>query len=206
MSGILFIISSPSGGGKGTLIKEILATTDGIGYSVSYTTRKMREGEFNGRDYFFVSIRQFKDLIEKGEFLEYAEVHGNFYGTSLNRVKTETEMGRDVILEIDIQGADSVKNKISEAVGIFIMPPSFEVLKNRLIRRETENSADLSLRLKNSAKEVRHYKDFEYVVINDDKEIAASQLRAIITAERLKQIRQTAKIEAIINTFDFADN
>ncbi|MEO6589433.1 MAG: guanylate kinase [Pyrinomonadaceae bacterium] len=206
MSGILFIISSPSGGGKGTLIKEILATTEKIGYSVSYTTRNMREGEFHGRDYFFVSVEQFNDLIEKGEFLEYAEVHGNFYGTSVNQVKTETEMGRDVILEIDIQGADSIKAKILEAVGVFILPPSFEVLKNRLIRRQTEGAEDLALRLKNAGVEVRHFKDFEYVVINDDKAVAASDLRAIITAERLKQVRQSAKIEAIINTFDFTDD
>ncbi len=205
MSGILFIISSPSGGGKGTLIKEILNTTEDIGYSVSYTTRKMREGEFHGRDYFFVSVEQFKDLIEKGEFLEFAEVHGNFYGTSIRQIRQETERGRDIILEIDTQGADSVKENLPEAVGIFIMPPNFEVLKNRLINRQTESAEDLMIRLRNSKSEVNHYKSFEYVVINDDKTAAASELRAIITAERLKQVRQTAKIEAIINTFDFTD-
>ncbi|MGI9054887.1 MAG: guanylate kinase, partial [Pyrinomonadaceae bacterium] len=140
------------------------------------------------------------------EFLEYAEVHGNFYGTSVNQVKTETEMGLDVILEIDIQGADSVKSKIPEAVGIFILPPTFEVLKERLIRRQTEDADDLAVRLKNAGEEVKHYGDFEYVVINDDKTVAASELRAIITAERLKQVRQTAKIDAIINTFDLTDN
>ena len=206
MSGILFIISSPSGGGKGTLIKEILNSTDGIGYSVSYTTRKMREGELHGRDYFFVSLEQFNQLKEADEFLESAEVHGNFYGTSVNQVKNEIEIGRDVILEIDIQGAESVKCKIPEAVGIFILPPSFDVLKERLIRRQTEGDADLAIRLRNSGEEVRHYNDFEYVVVNNDKTIAASELRAIITAERLKQVRQTAKIEAIINTFDFTES
>ena len=206
MSGILFIISSPSGGGKGTLIKEILTSMDGIGYSVSYTTRKMREGEMHGRDYFFVSVEKFNELIEKNEFLEFAEVHGNFYGTSVNQVKTEIEMGRDVILEIDIQGADSIRKKIPEAVGIFILPPSFEVLKDRLVRRQTEGDADLAVRLRNAGDEVRHYNDFEYVVINDEKSVAASELRAIITAERLKQVRQTAKIDDIINTFDFTDS
>ena len=206
MSGILFVISSPSGGGKGTLIKEILSTVDGIGYSVSYTTRKMREGEVDGRDYFFVSIEKFKELAESGEFLEFAEVHGNFYGTSVNQIKNEVGSGRDVILEIDIQGAASVKNKIPEAVGIFILPPSFEVLKNRLVNRQTENADDLAIRLRNSGNEVRHFTDFDYVIINDDKIVAASDLRSVITAERLKQVRQTAKIEAIINTFDFTDN
>lgn len=206
MSGILFIISSPSGGGKGTLIKEILSTMGGIGYSVSYTTRKMREGEINGRDYFFVSIEKFTALAESGEFLEFAEVHGNFYGTSINQIKNEVGSGRDVILEIDIQGAASVKNKIPESVGIFIMPPSFEVLKNRLISRQTESAEDLAIRLKNSGTEVKQFSEFEYVIINDDKSVAASDLRAVITAERLKQVRQSAKIEAIINTFDLTDN
>ncbi|CAN5788040.1 guanylate kinase [soil metagenome] len=206
MSGILFIISSPSGGGKGTLIKEVLKTVPKIGYSVSYTTRKMREGEIHGRDYFFVDREQFEDLIEKGEFLEYASVHRNFYGTSVNQIKNETEKGRDVILEIDTQGAESVKNKMPEAVGVFILPPSFEVLKQRLISRETESREDLILRLKNSKTEVSHYKDFEYVIINDDKATASQELKSIIIAERLKQVRQTAKIGAIINTFDFTDN
>jgi len=205
MSGILFIISSPSGGGKGTLIKEVLRTMPRIGYSVSYTTRKMREGEFHGRDYFFVSVEQFDELREKGEFLEYAEVHGNFYGTSVNQIKTENEKGNDIILEIDTQGAESVKTKMPEAVGIFIMPPTYEVLKNRLTNRATENEQSLTLRLKNASDEVRHFSEFEYVVINDDKTVAAEELKAIITAERRKQIRQTAKITAIINTFDFID-
>lgn len=205
MSGILFIISSPSGGGKGTLIKEVLRTMPRIGYSVSYTTRKMREGEFNGRDYFFVSVEQFNELKEKGEFLEYAEVHGNFYATSINQIKAENEQGNDVILEIDTQGAASVKAKLPEAVGIFIMPPTFEVLKNRLTNRATESEESLKLRLKNAGEEVRHFSEFEYVVINDDKAVAAEELKAVVTAERLKQIRQTAKITAIINTFDFID-
>lgn len=205
MSGILFIISSPSGGGKGTLIREVLRTMPRIGYSVSYTTRKMREGEFNGRDYFFVSVEQFSELREKGEFLEYAEVHGNFYATSVNQIKAENERGNDVILEIDTQGAASVKAKMPEAVGIFIMPPTFEVLKNRLTNRATESEESLRLRLKNAGDEVRHFSEFDYVVINDDKAVASEELKAIITAERLKQIRQTAKITAIINTFDFID-
>lgn len=205
MSGILFIISSPSGGGKGTLIKEVLRTMPRIGYSVSYTTRKMREGEFHGRDYFFVSVERFNELKNNGEFLEYAEVHGNFYATSINQIKAENERGNDIILEIDTQGAASVKAKMPEAVGIFIMPPNYEVLKNRLVNRETETAESLALRLKNAGEEVGHFSEFEYVVINDDKAIAAEELKAVITAERLKQVRQTAKITAIINTFDFTE-
>ncbi len=138
MKGNLIIISSPSGGGKGTLIKEVLKTLPDIGYSISYTTRQMRGGEETSRDYFFVSEEKFKDLIEQGEFLEYATVHGNFYGTSIKQVQGEIDLGKDVILEIDVQGAKSVLEKIPEAVSIFILPPSFDVLKMRLTARATE--------------------------------------------------------------------
>jgi guanylate kinase len=138
MQGNLIIISSPSGGGKGTLIKEVLKILPNIGYSVSFTTRKMRDGEENGKDYFFVSEEQFEDLKEKGEFLEFAKVHGNFYGTSVNFVKTEIAAGRDVVLEIDVQGAESIRKIFPQAVSIFILPPSYEVLQKRLTARATE--------------------------------------------------------------------
>ena len=167
MKGNLIIISSPSGGGKGTLIKEVLKTVPNIGYSVSFTTRQMRDDEEDGRDYFFVSREVFEDLIEAGELLEYATVHGNFYGTSLKRVKAETDLGHDIILEIDVQGAASVRAKVPEAVSIFILPPSYQVLERRLTARATEKQEDLRLRLRNSLSEVRHFTEFEYVVIND---------------------------------------
>lgn len=202
MKGNLIIISSPSGGGKGTLIKEILKTVPNIGYSVSYTTRPMREGEKNGRDYFFVSRERFQELIGAGEFLEFAEVHGNFYGTSIKQVEAEAAIGRDIILEIDVQGAKNVREKMPEAVSIFILPPSFEVLKERLTARATEKKDDLELRLKNSFGEVSCYKDFEYIVINDSVEHASADLERIILAERLRRIRQTDSIRAILDSFD----
>lgn len=202
MKGNLIIISSPSGGGKGTLIKEILKTVPNIGYSVSYTTRLMREGEENGRDYFFVSRERFQELIGAGEFLEFAEVHGNFYGTSIKQVEAEAALGRDIILEIDVQGAKNVREKMPEAVSIFILPPSFEVLKERLTARATEKKDDLELRLKNSFGEVNCYKDFEYIVINDSVEHASADLERIILAERLRRIRQTDSIRAILDSFD----
>ena len=203
MKGILFIITSPSGGGKGTLIKEILSTTENIGYSVSFTTRKMREGEVHGRDYFFVSPDEFENLARQGDFLEYANVHGNLYGTLQRQVKMETESGRDIILEIDVQGAESVKAKMPEAVSIFILPPSFEVLRRRLTARRTESEADLRLRLENARTEVKHYKNFDYVIINEEKNEAVENLRSVISAERLRGIRQTEDIESIINSFNF---
>ena len=202
MKGNLIVISSPSGGGKGTLIKEILKTVPDIGYSVSYTTRQMRAGEQDGRDYFFVEVAEFKRLIEAGEFLEYAEVHGNFYGTSIGKVEAETDLGRDVILEIDVQGASDVRVKIPEAVSIFILPPSFEVLRQRLVARKTEKREDLELRLENSYGEVRRFAEFEYIIINDDVSNAASNLQAVILAERMKRVRQIDTVRAILSNFD----
>lgn len=204
MKGNLIIISSPSGGGKGTLIKEILRTTPDIGYSISYTTRTARDGEENGRDYFFVSYREFSDLIKKDEFLEYAEVHGNFYGTSKTQVNKDIEAGRDVILEIDVQGAENIVKNFSEAVSIFILPPSFEVLRDRLTARATETRENLALRLKNSFGEVQKFREFQYAVINDEKTKATNDLRTIILAERSKRVRQMQAIQGILDSFDIS--
>lgn len=204
MKGNLIIISSPSGGGKGTLIKEVLKTTAGIGYSVSYTTRQPREGEQEGRDYLFVSYQEFSDLIKRGEFLEYAEVHGNFYGTSKRQVAAEIENGRDVILEIDVQGAENILKSFSEAVSIFILPPTFEILRDRLTARATETNENLALRLKNSFGEVQKFKEFQYIVINDEKTKATRDLQTIILAERLKRVRQTEAIQGILDSFDIS--
>ncbi|MGI8788621.1 MAG: guanylate kinase [Pyrinomonadaceae bacterium] len=206
MQGNLIIISSPSGGGKGTLIKEILKLVPNVGYSVSYTTREMRVGETHGRDYFYVSRAEFENLIEQGEFLEYATVHENYYGTSLNQVKREIEAGHDIILEIDVQGAESVRAKIPEAVSIFILPPSFEVLAARLTARATETKGNLALRLKNSFGEVEHFSEFEYVVVNDDVARATSDLQTIILAERLKRVRQSRLIQGILDSFELSKN
>ncbi len=202
MKGNLIIISSPSGGGKGTLIKEVLKTVPKVGYSVSFTTRQKRHGEENGSDYFFVAKDEFENLIEKGEFLEYAEVHQNFYGTSIKRVRAETELGRDIILEIDVQGAANVRRLMPEAVSIFIMPPSYEVLKRRLTTRATEKQEDLDVRLRNSFSEVRRYAEFEYIVVNDEITAATARLEHIILAERLKRIRQNEVIRDILDSFD----
>ncbi len=204
MSGNLIIISSPSGGGKGTLIREILATVPHIGYSISLTTRARRVGEVNGRDYHFVSKDEFEEFRQKGGFLEFAEVHGNFYGTSLEQTRLITAEGRDVILEIDVQGAEAVMAKVPEAISIFILPPSFAALKERLTGRATETGDQISLRLKNSRYEVSRYEKFQYVVVNDNVADAARRLESIILAERQRTIRQTGAIQAILNSFEAA--
>ena len=202
MKGNLIIISSPSGGGKGTLIKEAIRTVPDLGYSVSLTTRKIRPGEVDGKDYHFVSKEEFERQIEMGSFLEYAEVHGNYYGTSNEVVDSILSTGKDVILEIDVQGAAWVLKRAPEAVRIFILPPSFAVLRSRLTARATEGAEELTLRLRNSLSEVMQYELFEYVVINDVAAEAAGRLSAVILAERQKRIRQSAEIRGILDSFE----
>lgn len=205
MKGNLIIISSPSGGGKGTLIREILQSVPDIGYSVSLTTRAPRFGEEDGRDYHFVTQQEFQDCIDRGGFLEYAEVHGNLYGTSRDQTDRITAEGRDVILEIDVQGAIAVLEKVPDAVSIFILPPSFEVLKARLTARNTEDAAGLALRLRNSITEVMQYERFDYVIVNEEVPVAARLLSSIILAERQKRNRQREAIGCILDSFAAAN-
>jgi guanylate kinase len=199
--GILFVISSPSGGGKGTLIRRILTHLPRLGYSVSWTTRAPRQGEANGRDYHFVTPAEFEAARERGEFLEWAIVHGHLYGTSLKVVDRELAAGRDIVLEIDVQGAAIVRRTGIEAVSIFILPPSFEILRRRLVGRQSENSEALAVRLQNSRGEVEHYREFDYIVLNDDVERAATQLAAIVYAERARRSRQEQLTERVLATF-----
>ncbi|HEY0097321.1 MAG TPA: guanylate kinase [Pyrinomonadaceae bacterium] len=199
--GILFVISSPSGGGKGTLIRRILTHLPRLGYSVSWTTRAPRQGETNGRDYHFVTTEEFDAARERGEFLEWALVHGNLYGTSLKVVERELAAGRDIVLEIDVQGAATVRRTGIEAVSIFILPPSFEILRRRLIGRQSENSEALAVRLQNSRGEVEDYREFDYLVLNDDVGRAATQLAGIVYAERARRPRQERLAQRVLATF-----
>ena len=202
MKGNLIIITSPSGGGKGTLIKEILERVPNLGYSVSLTTRAPRFGEEDGRHYHFVTKEKFQKEIDEGGFLEFAEVHGNLYGTSKAQTEKITSEGRDVILEIDVQGAEAVMKKVASAVSIFILPPSFETLRARLIARATEATNDLDVRLKNSHYEVSRYSRFKYVVVNDDVNSAAGKLASVIVAERQLCDRQSESIRGILDSFE----
>ncbi|MDQ1525116.1 MAG: guanylate kinase [Pyrinomonadaceae bacterium] len=199
--GILFVISSPSGGGKGTLVRRILTHMPRLGYSVSWTTRAPRQGEVNGREYHFVTTEEFTAARERGEFLEWASVHGNFYATSIKVVERELAAGRDVVLEIDVQGAATVRRLGIEAVSVFILPPSFEIMRRRLTGRQSENSDALALRLQNSRGEVEHYREFDYVVLNDDVDRAATQLASIVYAERARRVRQERLAERVLATF-----
>ena len=202
MKGKLIIISSPSGGGKGTLIKELLETIPDLGYSVSWTTRAPRFGEEEGKHYHFVTREKFVEEIRNEGFLEHAEVHGNMYGTSIKQIDEITSTGKDVILEIDVQGASAVMERASEAVSIFILPPSFDTLRSRLIARATEGSNDLEIRLRNSIEEVRQFARFKYVVVNDELQLASRKLASIILAERQLTDRQTNAIQGILDSFE----
>ncbi len=199
--GKLIVVSSPSGGGKGTLIRRVLKIVPDVGYSVSFTTRDPRAGEVHGQHYFFVTPEVFKEMVSAGAFLEWAVVHGNLYGTACAQVERELEEGRDIILEIDVQGADSVRQLVPDAVTIFILPPSFEILRERLTKRGSEAPDDLALRLRNSRAEVEAYDRFEYVIVNDDADRAAAQLASVISAERARRERQEAAAARVLETF-----
>ena len=184
--GSLIIISGPSGAGKGTICKE-LAKDSNIRISVSMTTRSPRDGEVDGKDYYFVTKDEFLDNIDKGGFLEYATNYGqNFYGTPKDKVYKLLNEGYDVILEIDIQGALKVKDVASDGIFIFVMPPSMREVKNRLIKRATESREQVIERFKNAYKEINEVSKYNYVVINDDVLSCANKVRAIIAAEKCR--------------------
>src|SRR3989454_5670680 len=204
--GMLVVVSSPSGGGKGTLIDRVLKTVPGVSYSVSYTTRAPRGAEQNGREYFFVSTAEFEEMIRRGEFLEWANVYGHLYGTSRAQVERERSLGRDIILEIDVQGAANIRATISDPVTIFILPPSFEVLRERLIARGSDSPADLERRLRGAPAEVEQFTDFQYVIINDEVECAANKLAAVITAERVRRERQEPNLKTVLEDFERASH
>ena len=199
--GTLFVVSSPSGGGKGTIIRHVLDVVDNVRYSVSYTTRAPRLGEVDGREYFFVNRETFEEMVAAGEFLEWACVHGNLYGTAKNQIIEETAAGLDIILEVDVQGAASVRRLLMDSVSIFILPPSYEVLRQRLIARGTDSPEELALRLRNAPEELKQYSTFDYVIINDEIDRAAGQLASIIEAERARCMRQESLVLEVIDKF-----
>jgi guanylate kinase len=199
--GTLFVVSSPSGGGKGTIIRHVLSVVENLRYSVSYTTRAPRLGEVNGREYFFVNCETFEEMVAAGEFLEWACVHGNFYGTAKSQILEDTAAGSDLILEVDVQGAASVRQLLMDSVSIFILPPSYDVLRQRLIARGTDSPEELELRLRNAPEELKQYSAFDYVIINDEIARAAGQLASIIYAERARCMRQESLVLEVIDKF-----
>jgi len=186
--GILFVLSGPSGVGKGTVLDRLFETYNGINYSVSMTTREPRQGEVEGEDYFFVSEEEFKEIMDRNGFLETARVHGNYYGTPRSYVEKTLAKGEDIILEIDIQGANQVRDIFPEAVFIFLKPPSLEALSRRLDKRGTESRKSREIRLENAKAEMAEADKFDHVVLNDKLDKAVLKLKAIIERERKEEI------------------
>lgn len=190
-TGTLYVFSAPSGAGKTTLVKALLEQTGDIGVSVSHTTRAPREGESNGKDYNFVSQDDFKGLIEQSAFLEHAQVFDNFYGTSQIWVEQELDAGRDVILEIDWQGANQIRQQMPDMVSVFILPPSREELLKRLTGRGTDSQEIIDRRMQDAESEMSHYGEFDYLIINDDFDLALQELRSIVLARRQRTAAQS---------------
>lgn len=187
--GLLFIVSAPSGAGKTTLCREVANQIAGLRHSVSYTTRKPRPGETDGRDYFFLDEGGFRKKAERGEFIEWAEVHGHLYGTAWDQVLMQGEQSMDLILDIDTQGAMQLKKKEVDGVYIYILPPSFDALKARLMERKADSLDEIARRLRKAREEIWSYREYNYLIINDDVKRAMSELQAIIVSERIKMKR-----------------
>ena len=188
MAGILFIISAPSGSGKSTLVSELRKQVSNVDFSISWTTRPPRGSEENGREYYFASREEFERMRDEGMFLEYAEVFGNYYGTSRQSLEEARRQGHDLLLDIDVQGAAQVRKALPEAVSIFVMPPTPKVLRTRLRNRSRAegvvNEAELYRRLSEASKEIENYRDYSYILVNDILDRTVAQLEAIVLAER----------------------
>lgn len=193
MSGLLFIVSAPSGAGKTSLVNELLRADSAIGLSISYTTRDARPGEQDGKDYHFVSRDVFQRMVEQGDFVESAQVHGNYYGTSERWVRDQLRLGRDIVLEIDWQGAMQVRRRIDDTISIFILPPSIGALEARLKSRAQDGVDVINARLAAARDEISHAGEFDYVIINDHLDTALRELRAVVQATRLRTAVQLAR-------------
>jgi guanylate kinase len=197
----VFIISAPSGSGKSTLVSRLLTSVPGLMFSVSYTTRKPRGAEVNGQSYRFISREEFEGMIARGEFLEWAEVFGNFYGTHRCILEEARMQGQDLVLDIDVQGARQLKEQIPEAVTIFILAPSRRILEQRLRARSEDRDEVIARRLREAAEEIRQYDQYDYVLINRDLAESDATLKAIVCAERVRRTRIEDQIRPILDTF-----
>jgi guanylate kinase len=199
--GRLFILSAPSGAGKTTVARRVVETTTRVGISRSYTSRSARTGERDGVDYNFVTADRFLELRASGAFLEWAEVFGDYYGTGISDTEARLSEGDDLVLVIDVQGARKVRQAGVESVGIFLMPPSYGVLEQRLRGRGRDPEAAISRRLATAREEIRAFAEYDYVVVNDEVDACADRVRAILLAERSRRMAMTASAEGVASTF-----
>ena len=198
----VFIISAPSGSGKSTLVHKLLQTIPGLTFSISYTTRAPRPTETNGIDYVFISRADFEARLAHGEFLEHAEVFGNYYGTNRSTFEKAAHEGKDLVLDIDVQGARQLKVAIPGAISIFVLPPSREVLEQRLRARSQDSEEVIRRRLQGAAEEVRNYTQYDYVLINRELEDSFARLASIVRAERLRKARMEEEVRPILESFE----
>ena len=197
----VFIISAPSGSGKSTLVSRLMNEVEKLTFSVSYTTRAPRGNEVEGEDYCFISRAEFEDRLARDEFLEHAEVFGNYYGTHVSALQKADNKGLDLVLDIDVQGAAQLKKRIPDAVTIFVLAPSREILEQRLRARSQDSDETIRRRLADAAREIRNYSLYDYVLVNNDLNLAAETLKSIVRAERVKRVRVEEKIRPILETF-----
>jgi guanylate kinase len=199
VKGILYIISAPSGAGKTTLFKMALEKINGITPSISCTTRPKRGNEVEGVDYFFVTDDKFDEMIRDNKFIEWAKVHKHRYGTPRGFIESSIKEGKDILFDIDVQGAKSLKKQFSDAVLTFVIPPSFKILKDRLTHRNTERPEEMQVRLDSTMREIRDAKGFDYLIINDDIDEAFDDLKSVIRAERLKRKEKNFDFDKFID-------
>jgi len=199
VTGVLYTVSAPSGAGKTSLVKALVSEDAGIDLSVSHTTRARREEEVDGRDYHFVSEQAFRRMIEASEFIEHAQVFGNLYGTSQGAVRERLQTGRDVILEIDWQGARQVKRAFPDAVAVFILPPSRETLERRLLGRGQDSTETVNARMAGAIREIEHYVESDFLVVNEVFDVALDDLRAIVRAQRVSFAAQSERHAALLS-------
>ena len=202
IAGTLFVVAAPSGAGKTTLVGRLLADDTRVKNSISYTTRAPRLGEENGREYHFIDVQRFLAMRERGEFAEWAEVHDNFYGTSRVWLEQRLKEGSDMMLEIDWQGAQQMRRQLPEAVSIFILPPSIGELELRLRKRGSDSEDVIARRVAGALSEMRHVGEFDFVIINNDLDVALGELKAAVSASRLRYARQRARHPDVFRFLD----
>lgn len=198
MAGQLYVISGPSGVGKSTIIHLLMKDLPGMGYSVSHTSRRPRDKEVDGVDYHFVDRETFRDMIQKGDFVEWAEVYDDWYGTSLQSLRSQIEKGVDVIMDVDTQGAKNVKTHFKDSVLIYILPPSLQILEKRLRHRATDDEAAIRTRFEKALREIKECLGYDYIVINEDLSEAVEKLKAIVISDRCRTSRQLSKAREMI--------
>jgi guanylate kinase len=200
MPGKLFVISGPSGAGKSTIVKAVRERVEGLGYSISHTSRKRRATEKDGIDYHFVDKKRFEEMIEAGAFVEWATVYDDYYGTSFTSLNSQTDLGLDIALDLDAQGAKSIKGHFESSVSVYVLPPSLEILDKRLRKRGTDQESVIQARMEKALGEIGKAGWYEYIIINDDLENAVRDMASLIRSERCRTARQAQRVKELFGT------